>query len=566
MNRGRENRVGTLRRVVVLGTVVVLAVAGCNKTEEGGGGDDGEPRKGGTVVFGVEADTSSFNNWINAGNTDVNGFFTAPVLQSLSMYTPDLGYEPQLLEKLPELASTDPQKVKYQIKKGMTWEDGTPVTADDVQATLDQVLNENNDIVSRIGYDKVKDGKLSEISADKLGFTIEFTEVYAPWRDLFTGASQPIMKKAAMEGKDFNTFLNDALPFASGPFQLTKYNKGSDVTLERNPKYGGKAAYLDKIVFRVIETVEAQMKSLDAGEIQVMHPQPQTELVEQLKRMDGIYYQIRNGPTWEHIDFNNEDPQLAGTEVRQALVYMLDRRVVNTRIAKPTDPKSVVLENVIYVVNQKQYEEHWQIYKQDLKKADELLKGAGYAKGPDGVWQKGGQRLSFTIGTTAGNKARELTEEILVQQWKKGGVEVKVENAPKDEFFERVPGCQYQIALFAYIAGPDPSGANSIYRDDQISCPGPGGGVEGGQNSTAYKNKKVTDLLIQTDGELDPTKRAALYNQVDDEIAKDPPTLPLFQKPTILVGRKDVKGLDENPTIQGPTWNADEWWLAKEAG
>ena len=81
----------------------------------------------------------------------------------------------------------------------------------------------------------------------------------------------------------------------------------------------------------------------------------------------------------------------------------------------------------------------WADYKLDLGKVDSTMTGAGYAKGSDGIWAKGGQKVSFAIQSTAGNKRRELTEQILQQQLKDAGFDMTIQNQKSGDLFGTDP-------------------------------------------------------------------------------------------------------------------------------
>ena len=82
-------------------------------------------------------------------------------------------------------------------------------------------------------------------------------------------------------------------------------------------------------------------------------------------------------------------------------------------------------------------------------------------------------------------------------------------------------------------------------------------------NWKGYRNARVTNLLRRSDAALDVRTRMALVNQADALMANDLPTIPLYQKPTFLVYKANVKGMSDNTTQEGPMWNAQDWWLAK---
>ena len=77
----------------------------------------------------------------------------------------------------------------------------------------------------------------------------------------------------------------------------------------------------------------------------------------------------------------------------------------------------------------------WANYKLDLDKVNSLMTGAGWAKGSDGIWAKGGKKASFTINSTTGNKRRELTETIMQEQLKTAGFDMKIANQKAGNLF-----------------------------------------------------------------------------------------------------------------------------------
>ena len=108
--------------------------------------------------------------------------------------------------------------------------------------------------------------------------------------------------------------------------------------------------------------------------------------------------------------------------------------------------------------------------------------------------------------------------------------------------------------MFAWSGGVDPAPNTSIW-----SCPSAGGT----QNYMNYCNKAVDALFLKGNAELDPKLRTKLYNSADALIARDLPTIPLYQKPTFLVYHSNVHGMTDNVTQAGPMWNAESWSISK---
>lgn len=562
-------------RLAVL--LVVLAasgtvLAGCTRDDAGSGSEGGDaegggkPRKGGEITMALEQEPSSLNPWTRVGRTSSTAAIVGPVLAQLIAYTPDYGYEPVLLEDLPELTSPNPMRVRYAIRDEAVWSDGSEITAKDVQYTLTQILTPTNDVADRDGYELIKGGQLSDVSADGKEFTLEFSEPYGPWLELFASSAQPILQAAGMEGKDFNSALTEGVPFASGPYAMTTWTKGSEIVLVRNEKWwGDEGPWLDEVHFGFAESKDLQVSAMKEGELNAVSVYRMPEVALDLRDVPNITVQTTGGPLWEHLDFNLQDPLLGLAEVRQAFGYAIDRGEIVNEVAKPINPAAVVLNNVFFVPEQKAYRPNWDFYRRDPGKVAELLEKAGFTKGADNVWARGDQRLSFILSTTKGNSLRKRTADILKRQLAEVGIELQVDELDAASLFDRLPNCEYQIALFAYRGSPDPGWANNLYRDDQRSCPGEGQNVEG-ENSLGYRDVEVSEILRAADAQPNQRKRAQLYDTADELIAKDIPTLPLYQNATVLAFDRGYVNLVDNPTIQGPTWNSQQWWLRRTSG
>jgi peptide/nickel transport system substrate-binding protein len=226
-----------------------------------------------------------------------------------------------------------------------------------------------------------------------------------------------------------------------------------------------------------------------------------------------------------------------------------------------------VLDNTQYMVNQKEYQPNWDIYPAsgDVDAANQLLDAAGWTRGSGGVRQKDGTKLAFTVGTTSGNQARILAEQIMQQQLERIGVKLTIKNSP-DILDVNMTGFDFQTLIFAWVANPYPYQGNIIWLSSSIpaqcakKAATKGECDYSGQNYTKVRDPQVDAYLNATDKESDPAARAQLYNDADRQLAThDVTVLPLFQKPTQLGYRNTIKGLVDNPTQDGFTWNIEDW-------
>jgi peptide/nickel transport system substrate-binding protein len=153
---------------------------------------------------------------------------------------------------------------------------------------------------------------------------------------------------------------------------------------------------------------------------------------------------------------------------------------------------------------------------------------------------------------------RELAVEIMQAQAKAAGIEFRPDSQPSRLFFPRVSAKNYDLALFAWVGSGDPAGQVDIYGcAEPKTSDNPSGA--GGSNWKNYCNGTVTSLLKASDAQLDPQRRAVEVNKADTIIANDAVSLPLYQKPTYFVFKSKLRGLQDNPSFQGPTWNTERW-------
>jgi peptide/nickel transport system substrate-binding protein len=332
---------------------------------------------------------------------------------------------------------------------------------------------------------------------------------------------------------------------------VSSYQRGQSLTLVRNPRWWGKRPAVDRIVFRFITNTDSEIQAMRGGEVDAIYPQPQLQL-SSLSRQSGLKVESNLGSNLEHLDFNTGAKGFALARApwfRQAVAYSIDRNALVKQLFRTLNPKLQPLQNLTYVNNQKEYSPSFSRYTFNRGRVDSIMRAHNCSKGSDGIYSCGGVKASLRIGTTAGNRLRELSLEIIQAQAKSVGIDLRIDNSPSRIFFPAVSDENYNIALFAWVGTGDPVGQVDIY------------GCGGGSNWKAYCSQKVTKLFRQSDAELDTAKRRSLVLQADRIMAANLPTLPLYQKPTYFVYKSKLRGLKDNPTSAGPTWNIEDWRL-----
>jgi peptide/nickel transport system substrate-binding protein len=304
-------------------------------------------------------------------------------------------------------------------------------------------------------------------------------------------------------------------------------------------------------VFRFLPESTTQPAALQNNEVDLIYTRPQLDQLQQVKALPDVTSQISFGPTFEHFDFNFKNEHLADPKVRQAIAKGIDiEEVVNGTVKQFSDQASP-LGNRIYMKTQPdQYQDHFGEYgKGDTAAATALLEEAAYTKGADGIYAKGGKKLSLRISTTAGIELRETQEKLFQEQMKQIGVDIEIVNADTRTFFgDWLPNGNFDIANFAWVGSPFPISDNQdAYR------------TGGGGNYGSYSSKRVDDLFARAMRTFDDAKATALANRIDQQLTADMVSIPLYQRPTLIAWRNTFTNIADNSTKDGPFWNANTW-------
>jgi peptide/nickel transport system substrate-binding protein len=546
------HRLRTARLAALLvGLAMVAAACGGGGDEGGDTGGEAQIQEGGTLSFASDQEQAGFNP-----NTAKDNLFALSNIVT-SIYPSVYNIHPDFTVQLSgefmdsaELTSEDPQTVVYKIKQNAVWSDGTPVSADDFIFWWEN-CNETNkkaDCVSTTGYKDIESVKGSD--GGKTVTTV-YKNKFADWKSLFSQYIIPAHYTKARPG-GWNTGLDkdpEKIPSA-GPFIIDSYTPGQSLTLKRNDKYYGTKSHLDSIVFRYLPESTTQPAALQNNEVDMIYGQPQLDQVKIVEAIPDVTSQINFGLQYEHLDFNTKNPLLGDVAVRKAFATGLNIQEIVDRTVKQFSDKATILGNRFWMNNQPEYQDHRGAYGNgDTAAAEKLLTDAGYAKGADGIFAKGGKKLSFNISTTAGNKLRETQEQLIQAQAKEFGMEIKIKNAEADVLFgEWLPEHNFDIANFAWVATPFAVSSNqSIFSTGSA------------QNYGQFSNKQVDELFTQAVSELDQKKATELGNQIDQILYDEMATVPLYQKPQLIGWRNTYTGIGDNLSSQGPFWNAGVW-------
>jgi peptide/nickel transport system substrate-binding protein len=561
-----------LFRVGVLAAVALMAAAGCGGGRAGapaavGGSasfaecvshpndcNGGPTTRGGTLTYAVE---KPINGW-NIAEADASSFESAQVLAgvlpSAFIAYPDLSVRvnSDLLVSATQTA-TSPQTVVYRIQPRATWDDGTPISGDDL-AYAWQTQNGKTcpdcAAASTAGYDQIT--SLTQGDGGKM-VTVTFQPAFADWKSLFANLYPAHLARAhgdlATSWKWFNT---NPPSFSGGPYKISGYEPGVAVTEVPNPRwYGRIQPALNRLVFRIITDQAAEITALRNNEVQVIYPHPTADLVNSVKADPSVQYTVGKGLSWEHLDINVKNPMLADRALRRAIFTAIDLNAIIRKTVGQVLADTPPLGSHNFVPGQPGYRDVISATGQgtgDVAKARKLLTDAGYRSVGNALQTPAGAPVNLRVSYAVGNELRARAAELVQAQLGQLGITVRM--VPVSDFGAALTGGDFDLILFAWTGTPFPVG-NALQ-----SWSSDGGGNYGG-----WRNGASDELLRRAASETDPAKAAETLNQADQIMSDDAYVLPLFQKPTLLAVNGRFVNIRDNATSFGPTYNVQEWGL-----
>ncbi|NBO84017.1 MAG: ABC transporter family substrate-binding protein [Actinobacteria bacterium] len=426
------------------------------------------------------------------------------------------------------------QTVTYDLNPKAKWSDGTTIGLKDfvgmwnAQKGVDKAYK----ITSSVGYEKIESIKKG---ANPNQVVVTFKETYADWQPLF-GALKPasLTKDAAT----FNDAWKNGPTVTAGPFRPASGKGASQfldkvgrlITVERDPKWWGDKPVLDKIVFKALPQA-AQIAALLNGEIDYMDIGNDINALKQARENSKISVRVAKAPTHEHFTFGPPTVVTKEVAVRQAIMLSIDRQAIATAIQGIVDPKVKPNNNHVFLDGTACTQDNTgKLGKRDVAAAQKLLTDAGWVKGADGIYAKGGNRLSVKLIYPSNNDNRRDTVLLASAQAKEAGIELVPTLIPTADYFGKyVLVSNFEMALFAWVGTNFPiSSVSNILR------------VGAAQNFGNIGSAEIDGLFAKANSILDPKKRCELANQADAKAFELVHSITLFQRNNVVGVPKNV--------------------------
>ena len=507
------------------------------------------------LTIGLTQFPSTFNPLIDA--MMAKSYILAMTRRAITTYDKDWKLVCLLCTELPTIENglavpedlPDGKKgiaITIKLNPKATWGDGVPVSADDVVFTWEVGRHPKSGVGSTEGFRRilkidVKDPKTVVLHVDRVTFDYNSMSGF----DLLPAHLERAKFADPVEYKHRTTFDSDTTNkgLYSGPYRIGEVVSGSHVTLVPNETWYGPKPYFKRIVVRVIENTAALEANLRSGGIDYIAGELGLSLDQALalekRQRDKFDFVYKAGLVYEHVDLNLDNPILKDVRVRQALLYGLDRAAISKQLFEGKQP---VAESFVSPLD-------WVVakdiptYRYDPKKAAALLDAAGWSKMAGGFrTNAAGERLSLELMTTAGNRSRELVEQVLQSQWRALGMDIRIRNEPARVFFGQTMTQRKfpAMAMYAWISSPENVPRTTLHSKEIPTADN----NWSGQNYPAFRNAEMDALIDKVEVELDREKRRALWHRIQEIYAEQLPVLPLYFRADPFIIPKWLKGVE----------------------
>jgi len=532
--------------------LLCAGAAGCGRPAEGGA-DEGQTR--------AEDDKPAHgDSLIEASIGDVSGFIPNITSDSASHEVASLVYSGLLrrdrhLNIVGDLAeswefSRNCLALTFHLRKNATWQDGKPLTADDVLFTYEAMIDPKTPTAYKEDFLAVKSAEVLDPHTIRFLYGKAYAQALDSWEMWIL--PKHLLASYVREGR-LREAPQNRFPVGSGPYRFSEWKSGEKIVLTANADYYAGRPYISRVVYRIIPSqatifLELKAQGVDyAPKLTAIQFKRQTDYPAFRKAYDKYRYA---GNAYTYFGFNLRDPRFADRRVRQAFAYAID--------------KHELIEGVLLGLGQEAtgpykpgtwaYNPNVRRYPHDPARARALLAEAGWKDTDgDGLLDKDGKPFTFEILTNQGNDERKKVAELIQSSLKEIGVGVEIRVIEWASFLkEYIKKRRFDAIVLGWGIGIDPD----QYEVWHSSKMGPDE-----LNHISYANPEVDRLLEKGRSFCDKKDRLPYYRRFQEVLAEDQPVIFLYFPDALPVVSSRVRGIE--PGASGIQYNFPEWYVPR---
>lgn len=491
----------------IIGALMIL-VMGCagisdDSSEESTGGAGSDDAENQTLKVAFDQGIDSLNPY-GPANGEPSTVLASRQIYDTLVITDDGELKPSLAE---DWEQPNPKTWVFNIKEGVTFHDGSPLTAKDVKYSIEQQVNSEESPLSVlwVEFDSVE-------ATDEHTVTIKTKK---PMGTMLSNLTLLFITPADSADDDFYQ-----KPIGSGPFKVDSFVPEQKLLLTGNENYWDEAPHLSEVELVNIPETTARLTALETGEIDLTWTVPNDQIAE-LQNSDDI--EVINSPSYLYYFnwFNSSREPFDDPKVRQALWYAIDtEKIVNDLYGETGEVLTAPIPDEVFGSSD------MEPYEYNPEKAKELLAEAGH---PDGF------STSMMWSNDGGPQILQLAETMM-SYWSDIGVEVEPVQIERAEWIEKLVALDWDMNLQtnSVITGDADYTLGRLYISDA--------------DRNGYKNEELDELLISAKETTDQDERKEFYNQANEIIWEEAVGIFPLQLNQIAAVRSHVKGFKPSPS------------------
>ncbi len=434
------------------------------------------------------------------------------------------------------IESADGLSVTMQLKTGLLWSNGTPITVDDIIYSFQTITKASEDSMYKNTLKYVR----SITKINDTSFEVRFYEN-------FSGNMMSLNFPIISQNYHQTTTAEAGLlvpPMGSGAYKMESYTQASHMILIQNPYYQGSTGEIQEIYVKITDSKETDLFSFEQGMIDVFVTNT-NEAGQNVNKGNGIGYTFMSRE-YDFIGFNFNRSLFQDKSIRQAVAYATPKEY----IVESVYLNAAQLTNTPVHPNSWLYEENIVTYAYDLNQASLLLKNAGWSDiNGDKILEKyiGGipTNLGVSILVNADSTTKMHTAQALKDELSLLGFDVFIDAQPFEIYEEKFKSGQYDLVLATWKMS-EAMDLSSIFHSN------------GSLNYTSYIDIE-TDILLESAyraiGELE-TKMA--YSNLQQRLASELPYVSLAYQHQTLFTSNRVGGII-HPNVENVFYTIQTW-------
>jgi peptide/nickel transport system substrate-binding protein len=441
----------------------------------------------------------------------------------------------------------DGKTIVLHFRPGMRWSDGEPYDARDLVFTWKAVMNPRNNTRLQTGWDDIASMELRGNDTA----VVRLKRVNASILGTFAvGGSgyPPLPAHLLAKLPNINTAPFNSAPISSGPYVLTAWNHGSSLEFAPNPYYWRGKPGLAKLSYRIVPNSDTLLSQVRTHEVDVYEGVGENQIA-QLPTLSGVRVTKVLSANWRRLAFNMAKPQLADRRVRLAIAEAVDWDAMNRTIFHGYNERAVS-----DIVPTSWAAPSVPSYPYDPAAAKRLLDTAGWHAGRDGVREKGGVPLRFSVSTTNARQSNVQAEVLMQQQLRDVGIALEIKNYPGSLLFANdgpIYTGKYDSEFTIETNGPDPD--NEGLWSGAFLPPH-------GTNATWLNDPVVNRTSRAALLTYDHATRKRLYQEEEARIHQLVPAVFFYWQNSYAAVNTDMRNW-KPATYISSFWNCYEWGI-----